>query len=65
MIVFPAVSRVMFKACRMGTPLVTSVPSVRLKREIEPFLIRLPKSGARKVRASITVRPFAVLPAKV
>ena len=30
----PAVSRVIFKACKIGTPLVTRVPSVRLKREI-------------------------------
>src|SRR5256886_8187135 len=35
--VLPAVARVMFSACKIGTPLVTNVPRVREKREIAVF----------------------------
>ena len=37
MTTLPAVSRVMLRAWRMGTPEVTRVPSVRVKREIALF----------------------------
>ena len=46
----PAVSRVMLRAWRIGTPLVTSVPSVREKREMELLRVRSPKSGRRSWR---------------
>ena len=36
----------------MGTPLVTRVPSVRLKREIELLRVRSPKSGAWSLSVS-------------
>ena len=61
----PAVSRVMLSACRMGTPLVTRVPSVRLKREMALFLIRSPKSGTRSLIASMMAKPFSVRPARL
>ena len=60
MTAFPAVSRVMFNACKIGTPLVTRVPSVRVKREMELLRMRSPKSGARSLTRSIIARPAAV-----
>ena len=48
MTVLPAVSRVMLSACRIGTPLVTSVPSVREKREIE--LLRVQVAEERRAQ---------------
>ena len=52
MTVLPAVSRVMLSACKIGTPLVTSVPSVREKREIAVLRSRSPKSGTRSLKRS-------------
>src|SRR5450759_1388934 len=46
MTVLPAVSRVMLSACRIGTPLVTSVPSVRENREMAVFRIKSPQYDA-------------------
>ncbi len=43
MTTLPAVSLVMLRAWRIGTPLVTSVPSVRVKREMALFLVRSPR----------------------
>ena len=57
MTVLPAVSRVMLSACRIGTPLVTSVPSVREKREIALLRSMSPKSGTRSLKRSIRTRP--------
>ena len=45
----PAVSRVIFSACKIGTPLVTSVPSVRLKTRDGT----LPDQIAEERRASL------------
>ena len=60
-IAFPAVSRVIFNACKMGTPLVTSVPNVRLNREIELFRVRSPNNGSFNLIRSIITRPEAEL----
>ena len=65
MAALPAVSRVIFKACKIGTPLVTSVPSVRAKREIAVLRFKLPKSGMRSLKLSIASRPLRVRPMKL
>ena len=56
----PAVSRVMLSACKIGTPLVTNVPSVREKREIAVLRIKSPKSGTRSLKRSIIDLPARV-----
>ena len=43
MMTLPAVSLTMVSACKMGTPLLTSVPSVRVKREMATLLMTGPK----------------------
>ena len=58
--VLPAVSRVIFKACKMGTPLVTSVPRVRAKREIAVLRVRSPKSGTRNLNLIDASAPAGV-----
>jgi len=55
-----AVSRVILSAWRMGTPDVTKVPSVRLKREMELFRSRSPKSGVWSLILSSMARPPAL-----
>jgi len=65
MAALPAVSRVIFKACKIGTPLVTSVPSVRAKREIAVLRFKLPKSGMRSLKLSMTSRPLPVRPTRL
>src|SRR5204863_824738 len=62
MAALPAVSRVMFNACKIGTPLVTNVPSVRAKREIAVLRFKLPKSGIRSLKLSMSNRPRRVRP---
>ena len=57
----PAVSRVMLSAWRIGTPLVTSVPSVRLKPRDRAFAVRSPKSGIRSLILSMKILPPGVL----
>jgi len=44
----------------MGTPDVTKVPSVRLKREMELFRSRSPKSGVWSLILSSMARPPAL-----
>ena len=41
----PLVSRTMFRASRIGTPLATSVPSVRVVRATMVFSMIWPKIG--------------------
>ena len=53
----PAVSRVMFSASRIGTPLATSVPSVRVVRARMFFSIKLPKIGTLMMNRSQPMRP--------
>ncbi len=53
----PAVSRVMFSASRIGTPVATSVPSVRVVRARMFFSIRLPKIGTLMMNWSQPMRP--------
>jgi hypothetical protein len=60
MTMLPAVSRVIVRACKIGTPLVTRVPRVREKREIEVLRIKSPKSGARSLIRSSAARPALV-----
>ena len=48
----PTVSFTMFSACSTGTPAAISVPSVRVKREIEFLLISLPNTGACSLKRS-------------
>ncbi len=54
---FSAVSRVMLSAWRIGTPLVTSVPSVRLNREIDVLRMMSPKTGIFSFSLSKKIRP--------
>ncbi len=53
----PAVSRVMLSASRIGTPLATSVPSVRVVRARMFFSMRLPKIGTLMMNWSQPMRP--------
>ena len=53
----PDVSRVMFSASRIGTPLATSVPSVRVVRATIFFSIKLPKIGILMMNRSQPMRP--------
>ena len=53
----PVVSRVMFSASRIGTPLATSVPSVRVVRARMFFSMRLPKIGTLMMNWSQPMRP--------
>ncbi len=53
MMTLPAVSRVMLRAWRMGTPEVTSVPSVREKRETALLRWMSPKIGSFSLIVSI------------
>ena len=56
-VALPLVSRVMFSASRIGTPLATSVPSVRVVRARMFFSIRLPKIGTLMMNWSQPMRP--------
>ena len=60
MMALPAVSLVMFRAWRIGTPLVTRVPRVREKREIAFLRVRSPKTGALSMKVSRSSDPFGV-----
>ena len=51
----------MVSACKIGTPLLTSVPSVRVKREIATLLITGPTAGNLSWVLSQTSRPNLVL----
>ena len=53
----PLVSRVMLRASRIGTPLATSVPSVRVVRARMFFSMRLPKIGTLMMNWSQPMRP--------
>ena len=53
----PAVSRVMFSASRIGTPLETSVPRVRVVRARMFFSTSWPKIGILSVNMSQPMRP--------
>ncbi|MHC4587808.1 MAG: hypothetical protein ACYTAQ_00395, partial [Planctomycetota bacterium] len=48
-------------ASRMGTPAEISVPSVRVKRATDVFLIRPPSTGSFMRMMSVTARPGPVL----
>ena len=56
----PEVRAVMSIASSMGTPLVISVPSVRVKRATPIFRIRAPSIGSFRTRVSISIRPAGV-----
>ena len=56
-IAFPLVSRVMFSDSRIGTPLATSVPSVRVVRARMFFSINDPKMGTLMMNWSQPMRP--------
>ncbi len=55
----PDVSRVMFRASRIGTPLDTSVPKVRVVRATMFFSIICPKIGTLSVNRSQPVAAVA------
>src|SRR5580698_4785976 len=61
MMTFPAVSLTMVSACKMGTPLLTSVPSVRVKREMETLVTTWPVGGITSLVLSQMRRPNLVL----
>ena len=56
----PAVLAVISRPSRMLTPELTSVPSVRVKRDTADFRITSPSTGALSISASIWRRPAAV-----
>ena len=56
----PEVRAVMSMASSMGTPLVISVPSVRVKRATAIFLIKFPSTGSFRIRVSTVIRPPGV-----
>ena len=45
MMTLPAVSFTIINACKIGTPLLTRVPSVRAKREMATLLMTGPMGG--------------------
>ena len=45
MMTLPAVSLTIVRACKMGTPLLTSVPRVRVKRAMATRLMTGPNTG--------------------
>jgi len=47
----------MVRACRIGTPLLMSVPSVRVKREIATLFTTGPTTGILSLNLSQTCRP--------
>ena len=53
----PAVSLVMFRASRIGTPLATSVPRVRVVRATMFFSTNWPKIGIFRMNRSQPMRP--------
>ena len=53
----PEVSRVMFSASKIGTPLETSVPRVRVVRAIMFFSTSCPNTGTLSVNKSQPTRP--------
>ena len=55
----PEVSRVMFSASRIGTPLATSVPSVRVLRAMVFFSTNWPKTGTLRMNKSQPWRPYS------
>src|SRR5262249_18298960 len=57
----PAVSLTMVSACKMGTPLLTKVPKVRVNLEIATLLITGPSTGIFSFTLSHTSRPNLVL----
>src|SRR5665213_1636059 len=61
MMTLPAVSLTMVSACKIGTPLLTSVPSVRQKREMETLLMTWPVGGMTSLVLSQMRRPNFVL----
>ena len=61
MMTLPAVSLTMVSACKMGTPLLTSVPSVREKREMATLLMTGPKAGILSLTLSQMRRPILVI----
>src|ERR1039457_7061794 len=61
MMTLPAVSLTMVSACKIGTPLLTSVPSVRQKREMETLLMTGPVGGIISLVLSQIRRPNLVL----
>ena len=56
-VALPDVSRVMFSASRIGTPLETSVPRVRVVRARMFFSTSGPKIGILSVNISQPMRP--------
>src|SRR5713226_7378491 len=56
----PAVSLTIIKAWRIGTPLLTKVPSVRVKREMATLLMTVPKTGMFNLNLSNNRRPKRV-----
>src|ERR1035437_3719055 len=60
MMTLPAVSLTMVRAWRMGTPLLTSVPRVRVKREMAILLTTGPTTGTLSLNLSKAWRPNLV-----
>jgi hypothetical protein len=52
MMTLPAVSLTIINACRMGTPLLTRVPSVRVNREMATLLMTGPMGGILSLNLS-------------
>src|SRR5271154_2162254 len=61
MMTLPAVSFTIVNDCKMGTPLLTSVPSVRVKREMATLLMTGPSAGILSLNLSQMRRPIFVL----
>ena len=52
MMTLPAVSFTIINACRMGTPLLTRVPSVRENREMDTLVTTGPTGGSLSLSLS-------------
>src|SRR5262245_38419672 len=60
MMTLPEVSFTMVSACKIGTPLLTRVPKVRVNREIATLLITGPSAGMFSLNLSKMRRPNRV-----
>ena len=60
-ITFPEVSFTIVSACKIGTPLLTSVPKVRVNRAIATLLTTGPKTGTISLNLSNIRLPSLVL----
>ena len=60
MTLFPAVRATMSSPSRIGTPLVMSVPSVRVNLATATLRTSMPTTGSRSAIASVWRRPVSL-----